>query len=935
MRNLKRALSLALAAAMLISLMVVGASAADYGDAAQVSQTEAVEVLTGLGVVGGDQNGNFNPTATLTRAEFCVMIANALTGGTFDPALFDGTNTPFTDVAGHWGANYIAYCYSVGVIAGTSATTFSPDNTLTAAQASAILLMALGYNQNNEFGANGQFELNVIRWAQQSGLYDGLSVSATAGISRENTAQLIFNALVNTTPVGYNTLSNAYYTLGTNVLDGIVYSGDDLDPVKDAGGPNDAYEATLGYTNFDLTQTSATATDDFSRPAVQWQYPVAGVDTPIGTYAADPALTYTKEVSLGTIYNDLSLTATKAANVVDFVVNGDDTEASHRTNGSSGITLDTAALTRGDNTNKIGGNGVLTQVYTMQNGDVVISMVNTYIGDVVSEISASATAGRKIIIAGRNATAGTFETDDFAREDVVLYTYSEKTDAVETVALAEKVSGELTGYANNKSATVGGTPYEYAATVNTTANGAELKIDVDVYLDQYGYAIDIEGVKADSEYAYVLRYSESGGTFGLDKVARLLFADGTVEDVIVEAANDGDGITFDSDFDETGITGLVSYTVNSDDEYTLTGVDARVSLAASHNLVITKGASSVTLDDGATATPTNDGTVVTANGETVFLVVTGTAAKPVYTAYTGIANVPSITISGAESNVYAYANGDDTVADIIYVDARNADSISSDATEVVYIVGDSKSPEIKDADGEYYVYDAVIDGQITTIKVDDGLAETAGGLTSGTNLVFKSVNYNDKGIVVSYGDAGVSGTGTQKEVNGTIGLDGKWYTYTDSCDVFYVEQDTENITVSSIGAIGNDTTDGVKYVTNSTGEVVAIFVEQNIVSNTGLTVSVMVNDSAFGSPVSTWDSSAGTSADPKVATVTGAPGAAGYDIAFVTTADAMATVTVVSNTVPAQTGADGVASGTITYRVVAEDGTTCYYALTVNMTAGA
>ena len=149
MRNLKRALSLALAAAMLISLMVVGASAADYGDAAQVSQTEAVEVLTGLGVVGGDQNGNFNPTATLTRAEFCVMIANALTGGNFDQTLFSGTDTPFTDVAGHWGAGYIAYCYSNGIVAGTSATTFSPDSTLTAAQAAAILLMALGYNQNN------------------------------------------------------------------------------------------------------------------------------------------------------------------------------------------------------------------------------------------------------------------------------------------------------------------------------------------------------------------------------------------------------------------------------------------------------------------------------------------------------------------------------------------------------------------------------------------------------------------------------------------------------------------------------------------------------------------------------------------------------------------------------------------------------------------
>ena len=177
MRNLKRALSLALAAAMLISLMVVGASAAsyeDYSDVSGIQNVEAVDLLTSLGIVAGDQNGNYNPTATLTRAEYCVMIANLLSGGNFEPALFDGTTTPFTDVAGHWGSGYIAYCYSNGVVAGTSATTFSPDSTLTAAQAAAILLSALGYNQNSEFAANGQFEVNVTKWDQQSGLYHDL-----------------------------------------------------------------------------------------------------------------------------------------------------------------------------------------------------------------------------------------------------------------------------------------------------------------------------------------------------------------------------------------------------------------------------------------------------------------------------------------------------------------------------------------------------------------------------------------------------------------------------------------------------------------------------------------------------------------------------------------------------------------------------------------
>ena len=176
MRNLKRALSLVLASAMLFGMMIVGASATEYKDADKIANTEAVEVLTGVGIVGGD-NGNYNPTATLTRAEFCVMIANALTGGKFDKALYDGASTPFTDIKGHWGAAYIAYCYGAGVIAGTSATTFTPDGTLTAAQAEAIMLSALGYNKNGEFGLNGQFALNVTNWATQAGLLDGVSAS--------------------------------------------------------------------------------------------------------------------------------------------------------------------------------------------------------------------------------------------------------------------------------------------------------------------------------------------------------------------------------------------------------------------------------------------------------------------------------------------------------------------------------------------------------------------------------------------------------------------------------------------------------------------------------------------------------------------------------------------------------------------------------------
>ena len=301
MRNLKRALSLALAAAMLVSLMVVGASAADYGDQAEVTQTEAVDVLTAIGVVGGDQNGNFNPDATLTRAEFCVMIANSLTGGNFDQTLFNGTSTPFTDVAGHWGAGYIAYCYSNGIVAGTSATTFEPDGTLTAAQAAAILLMSLGYNQNNEFAQNGQFSLNVTRWAQQAGLYDGLTVAANSGISRQDTAKLIFNAVVNPAPVGYSSLAESYYTVGTSAVSGVVLSGTQLDPtIGDSSTERTNYTRTLGYTNFDLMKDSTTGKDDFGRPTSVWgvnEDHNNALDDEIATVANAPAATFTAKTN--------------------------------------------------------------------------------------------------------------------------------------------------------------------------------------------------------------------------------------------------------------------------------------------------------------------------------------------------------------------------------------------------------------------------------------------------------------------------------------------------------------------------------------------------------------------------------------------------------------------------------------------------------------
>ena len=68
MRNLKRALSLGLTAAMISGLMVMGSSAASssYTDVADTDNVEAIEVLKAVGIMVGDESGDFNPDQKVT-----------------------------------------------------------------------------------------------------------------------------------------------------------------------------------------------------------------------------------------------------------------------------------------------------------------------------------------------------------------------------------------------------------------------------------------------------------------------------------------------------------------------------------------------------------------------------------------------------------------------------------------------------------------------------------------------------------------------------------------------------------------------------------------------------------------------------------------------------------------------------------------------------
>ena len=202
MNNLKRVLSLALSGIMLVGMMAIGASAADFVDADEIVHNDAVNILVALNVINGKDDGShFDPTGDVTRAEMAKMIAVAMNGGTDANTGVKGTPS-FTDIKGHWAESYIEYCYDLGIISGRGDGTFDPGANVTGLEATKMVLTALGYDATayRLTGAAWAVRTDELARKADPSLYDELSgvVMATPA-SRDVAAQLIWNGLQNTT----------------------------------------------------------------------------------------------------------------------------------------------------------------------------------------------------------------------------------------------------------------------------------------------------------------------------------------------------------------------------------------------------------------------------------------------------------------------------------------------------------------------------------------------------------------------------------------------------------------------------------------------------------------------------------------------------------------------------------------------------------------
>ena len=769
MRNLKRALSLGLTAAMISGLMVMGSSAASYADVTSEDNVEAIDVLEAVGIMIGDESGNFNPDQNVTRNEMAVVMANLME---YNVASYKDTS-PFTDVPS-WAEPYVAACWTNGITAGYSDTIYGGSDTVTTAQAALMLMKALGYFQySSDFG--NDWQLATVRQGNNIDLFDGVDSGVTQAMTRNDVAQLVLNTLEAGTVTASTdgSWSIGDIVINNNVTYNYVTSNADyaesIHKVQSTDSNTDAGRSIveLGEQLYqgDLRLREGTS-DEFSRPSRTWIYE----NSEIGTYADTPDLTYTAKVEAGDIYSDLGLGSSIAKDDVVIYVNG--------------LEDNSAVAIRRNSDEKIGqsGNGVLTEVYYDNDNDsVIITQVLTYIGEVNRNVaeSSSTDAYVEVISSVNGSTAPTgaagterFYTDEtFDEESYVLYTFSQKEDEMVTVQPAESVSGTVSKVVNksddreNSGLTMDGTEYKASATMAWDLLSAiSVDLDYTAYLDAYGYVITVD--EADfGDYALVLSIQGAsndvvGSNFDTNR-ARLLFTDGTVAVVNLDKnyMSPSNGSIDEED--------IVTWR-ERDDGYAL----RKVVDASDADATIVKDSSTFSMESDVARIATGHADdPFYANSNTMFVIYDNNSDD--YDAYEGVKNVPGVaakdldddgTVNGADPDpadsvddsekegvsAYWYCKNGSIITAMFII--PEDDRLVDESNDLLFLAGESVSGIIHDADGDYYEYEGFMGGELQTVKIDAGSNnnKTYNGVAAyDLNGLFSDYTINSDGIITS------------------------------------------------------------------------------------------------------------------------------------------------------------------------------------------
>ena len=704
MKNFKKVLALVLALATLLSFATIAGAKVDttaiYADADDVKYREAVDVLTAIGVLNG-KGASYKPNDTLKRSEAAKIIAMFDNGDTDISSLYNPANT-FVDVAkDYWAISYIAYCAKQGIISGVGNNKYAPESKLTGIQFLKMVLVTLGYDAKEEGLVGTSWKVNVLKLARAAGLTDvlGKKYDYDKELTRDAAAQIMLNAL-NAKTVSYG---QEFKTSGKkNILT--------------AAGAIE--NASYLYESWKLKKQTD-KDDAFGRPCHIWKL---GKDT-IGTYVEDALASYKVAVAGCDILADC-----------DF-----DDDGVELVSYTDGVKATKKMSIKNTTKEDIGGQGVLTEVYEDR-----IVFINTYLAKVTKVVSEKTDAKGHVVrkaettlkvwntlpteesparvrfaepTDAKNTTSKTYESDSFAKDDMVLVTIAN--GVVKTVKVAEskiaefskikKVDGEFAQIALDSEFNDIAAKYIYKG-----IDLGELGNDMIAYYDTYGNVIGMEKYYAPLNYAVIdAIWVESVKGKPVIKADLWTIAGDELEDVTVSSIKESDTKTWKAtDIVDATTTWnsaeqfatstkakgfydkLMAYTTNDDGEYVLTMKwDSHYGAVQEVTDGTPAASAAVTFTNGSAYVKLNGTIKIQMTDETVVL-VRGSDKAPfaTYTSYTGYDNIPSM-----KGKVWYHIDGDTKKADVIYVY-----DVSVSGTEtVIFYKGDNRVSGKPDSDGKY------------------------------------------------------------------------------------------------------------------------------------------------------------------------------------------------------------------------------------------
>ncbi len=596
---MKKLLALVLALVMTLGLATVGTNAAlsdTFKDAKDINYEEAVAVMNAIGVIIGDDQGNFRAGDKLTRGEAAKIIAYLRLGNKTAEAL-GASGTKFTDVpTSHWACKYIEYCAAEGIINGVGDNKFDPNGQLLTIDFAKMLLGALNYDAKIEGMTGADYRIFTSSLADRVGIFDGNSNAAgTAPVTRDEAALYSFNT-IKSPLVQYNnkggsiSINGADISLGASDASYVVSTIASQQNISDRKLTNTGTTSDGGYTvefgerYYPKLKLSKTL-DDFGRPSNSWTYDNKEIGNYVD-YDKQFGTDYTTKVTGKTLYELIGGDAIKSANsVFTYFVDGkpvdaDELEAYNETRLTKNQTGGYGAT----------GKGVLTQIFKIdyQNevGTNIITeyrfiSVHTYIAKVSAEYNKT-----------KNATMFEFVTDDDDTQIEEFYIEGGKSGyglndmSIKADANADDMPSvknlKLDQYQLVNVAWQEGSKYEIVAVCDPSKTEEDAKVtkwsskDDDAYLvtggqqqdwskriyeefdgydqtaldvnynliyDLYGYVIFAEKYEESKNYVFLSAFDLSGSNRVVTLAdAFLIFLDGTTADAKINVTDTDDNI---------------------------------------------------------------------------------------------------------------------------------------------------------------------------------------------------------------------------------------------------------------------------------------------------------------------------------------------------------------------------------------------------------